>query len=505
MKRSFSISRSALQQTIFYTVLFSLLAHGYRFLNMSFSGDAAQISQAEEVAYQISIGRYFQPVLWMIRGHITAPLTIGLFATAALAASAVLIVSMLGLTSRLPIMLICGILATNETLGVSYATYLPWVDVYMIAFFFATAGVYVSMRYRYGWLLSPFFYLVTLALYQSYLQAASTLTIMLLILSLLRGEKVSLIWQTGIKACLSLLAGLLLYAAGLKLVLALLHLSASNDYNGVTRVGSIAFSEIPKLISSTFLYPLQFYTRSADHAFISPLLTAALLLLSLPALLVPARRLSLCGKLTLLFLIVMLPLGANFVAFISQGIVHPLMVYAFFFLYVLCIALLDYDSLQHSASMFSQCTGHLAAAILFLMVGCNILTSNQLYLRRDLEFYSTTSAATRILKHADQIEGYVPGETPVCVLGYLPSSKISFVRPGFESLSNLQGMRYTYAAAYETSTTWYFQMILGYPVNFVSADEQRAYQESGIGNRLTLFPDKGCYQIIDGILFIRIN
>lgn len=500
-----SISRKALQQTVFYTVLFSLLAHGYRFLNMSFSGDASLIVQTEETVFQITIGRYLQPVLWMIRGPITAPLTIGLFATAALAGAAVLIVSMLGLTSRLPILLVCGILATNETLSVSYATYLPWVDVYMIAFFFSIAGVYVSVRFRRGWLISPLLYLIALALYQSYLQTAVVMILILLILRLLNGEPVKDIWLFGIRACIALLAGLLLYALCLRLVLAALGLSASDSYNGVTRVGSMALSEIPQLLMTTFRYPIQFFMRSADRAFVSPILTFTLLALALLVLFYSAWKLSVAGKLTLLFLLVMLPLGCNFVAFISQGIVHPLMVYSLFFLYVLCIAVIIRMPVPSKLQRPFHAVQGVAAFLVILMVGGNIITANQLYLRRDLEFYSTTSAATRILKHADDVEGYVPGETPVCILGYLPSSKIGFVRPGFEQLSNLQGMRYTYAASYETSNPWYFQKILGYPVNFVSAEDQRMYQMSGIGENIPNFPDENCYQLIDGILFIKLS
>ncbi|MBQ7826011.1 MAG: glucosyltransferase domain-containing protein, partial [Clostridia bacterium] len=276
----------------------------------------------------------------MIRGPITAPLPIGLFATAALAGAAVLIVSMLGLTSRLPILLVCGVLATNETLSVSYATYLPWVDVYMIAFFFSIAGVYVSVRFRHGWLISPLLYLIALALYQSYLQTAVVMILILLLLRLLNGEPVKDIWLFGVRSCLALLAGLLLYALGLRLVLAALGLAASDNYNGVTRVGSMALSKIPQLLMTTFRYPLQFFMRNTDSAFVSPIFTCALLVLALPVLVCFAWRLSPGGKLTLLFLLVMLPLGSNFVAFISQGIVHPLMVYSFFFLYVLCIALI---------------------------------------------------------------------------------------------------------------------------------------------------------------------
>ena len=505
MNKPLPLSRKALQQTVFYTILFSLLAHGYRFLNMSFSGDAALIAQQEEILYQISIGRYMQPVLWQIRGYITAPLTIGLFATAALTSAAILIVSLLGFTARWQILFTCGILAVNETLSVSYATYLPWMDVYMIAFFFAVLGVYVSARYRHGWLLSPLFYLVTLGLYQSYLQTAAALILIHLILRLLDGERTAAIWLDGVRACFSLLAGLLLYAAGLKLILTQLDISALDAYNGVSQVGVMRLSDIPGLLSKTFLYPFEFFTRAADSSVIAPWLTAALLLLSLPVLLFRFLRLSAGGKLTLLFLLIMLPLGANFVCFVSKGIVHPLMVYSFFFLYILCIALLSRsDALPAPLPVQTGLRG-IATLLLSLMIGTSTLAANQLYLRRDLEFYSTTSAMTRVLKRADQVEGYIPGETPVCMLGYLPSSKVGFVRPGFESLSNLQGMRYTYAAAYETSNVWYVQMILGYPVNFVSMQEQQAYQYSGISSRMPAFPDADCCQLIDGVLFIRLN
>ena len=500
------LSREAMKQTAFYTALFSLLAHGYRFLNMSFSGDSTLISQAEEVAYQTAIGRYLQPVLWQIRGTITAPLTIGLFATAALIGAALMIVSLLGLKTRAQIMLTCGILATNETLSVSYATYLPWVDVYMIAFFFAMLGVYVSARWRHGIWLSPVFYMISLGLYQSYLQTAVVMIILLLMQRLFDGERPGVIWLDGVKACLALLAGLLLYAAGLKLVLRAMGLKALNDYNGVSHVGVMSLSEIPGLLRDTYLYPFAFFARSAQDSVIPPVITAALLLASLPALLIRAKGLSAPARLTLLFLFAVLPLGANFVAFISKGIVHPLMVYAFFFLYIGAIALWnreDSDRFAHRlAGGFLRASRTLCALLLGAALFMNIVTANQLYLRRDLELYSTHAAATRILERIDAVEGYIPGETPVCFVGYLPSSRIGFVRPGFEELSNLQGMKYTYAAAYETATPWYYRMILGYPIRFVGTDI--LYKTRDTGRILPRFPDEGCCAIIDGVLYVHL-
>lgn len=507
MRKPVPLSRKVLEQTVFYTLLFTLLAHGYRFLNMSFSGDAALIAQDGEIAYQTSIGRFMQPLLWMVRGTITAPMTIGIFATAALIGASLLLVSMLGVTSRSSILLICGILATNETLSVSYATYLPWVDVYMIAFFFSMCGVYVSVRWRYGWLLSPLFYFISLGLYQSYLQTAVVTVILLLMMRLFGGERLVAIWFDGIKSCIALLAGLGLYYIGTKYAPQLIGIHALDDYNSAVNATILFVDEIPKLLKQTYLYPFEFFARAADSSFVPPLLTLLLLALSLVPFFYYLRKLTIGGILTACFLLAVLPFGANFAAFISKGFIHSLMVYSFFFLYIMIIVLHDHasQSVLFRRNQLLSMIRPVASLLLGFMLMLNILTANQLYLRRDLEFYSTTSAATRILKHADAVEGYIPGETPVCVLGYLPSSKIGFVRPGFESLSNLQGMRYTYAASYETATPWYFQMILGYPVNFVSAEDQAKYQGSEINASMPSYPDKDCYQLIDGILFIKLN
>jgi len=143
-------NRNTLRQVLIWTVLFSLLAHGYRYLSLGFSGDAMLLSQTGEELYQISLGRFLQPVYWQIRGDITAPLTIGLFATAFLCACAYLTVSLLGIHRPLHIALVCAILTANETMGASNAAYLPWTDVYMLAMALALAGVYLFFHWKWG-------------------------------------------------------------------------------------------------------------------------------------------------------------------------------------------------------------------------------------------------------------------------------------------------------------------------------------------------------------------
>ena len=126
-------------------------------------------------------------------------------------------------------------------------------------------------------------------------------------------------------------------------------------------------------------------------------------------------------------------------------------------------------------------------------------------LKRDAEFSATTAAMSRLLNQAERTEGYVPGETPVVLIGMLPSSAIAVERPGFEDLAQAQGMRYTYGASYETGNYWYLEMALGEPINLVSHEERVRLSAHPDAESMPAFPSSGCCRMIDGYLYIRIN
>lgn len=508
-----SPDKRSLRHACVWTFVFSALAHAYRYLSLSFSGDAMLLSQSGEEAYQISLGRFLQPVYWQIRGTITAPLLIGLFATAFLMVSACLIVDLLGLRRPLHIALCCGVLATCETLAIANATYLPWTDVYMLAMALCVLGAYVFFRIRWGWLISPVLLCLSLGLYQSYLPVASTLIILVLLLRVLRGERAASIWKSGLTACLSLLLGLLLYALALQLILSNMDIAASQDYNGVGRVGLPPLSEIGPLLIGTYTAPVRLFFGLSD----TPVMTwhipltprwLNILLLALSALMLAGRMrgLSFPALLTLAFLVFMLPLGMNFIQFISGGIASGLTIYAYQLFYLIPVALM---ALPCGASpqlpRVSSALRGACVSLLAVLIGMNVMHANQMYVKRDLEFSATTSAMSRLLDRAEQTEGYVPGKTPVVLIGMLPSSSLAMERPGFEEIARVQGMRYTYAASYETSTYWYLQMALGEPINLVSHEERRALTARAEEISLTAFPQEGCCRMIDGHLYLRIN
>ena len=493
-----------------YTALFTALAHGYRMLTLGFSGDAMLLTQRGEAMYQTSLGRFFQPVYWLLRGEIAAPLVIGLFTAAFLVAASLMTVQVLGLRSRRDIALTCGLFAANETMAVSGAAYLPWMDVYALALMLAVMGVYAFCRFRRGWLLSPACFCLSLGLYQSYLPAAASLFVLLFLSRALSGERMARVWGDGLRACASLLLGLIAYALALRVALAVMGTQASTDYNGVGRVGAVPLAALPGLLAQTMATPLLYLFDPGSaavipwHVRVIPAwLNLALLACALALLAARLRRVSAGARLTALLLLALLVPAMNFVQLIAQGTVSGLTIGAYVFFDLLCALLAAQGWAGFGRA--SAWAARAATALLCCVLGVGVVASNQMALKRDLEFSSTLSAVTRVLDRAEQTQGYVPGVTPVVLMGMLPSSQIAMERPGFERIARHQGMRYTYAASYETSTYWYLQMALGVPINLVDHERRVALTERAQDAGLGAFPAKDCCRMIDGVLYIRIN
>ena len=102
-----------------------------------------------------------------------------------------------------------------------------------------------------------------------------------------------------------------------------------------------------------------------------------------------------------------------------------------------------------------------------------IVFANQVYLKKGLEFQSTLSVMTRVLDRVEQTPGFIPGETPVAMLGNLDQSPISSPHEGFEHLEAFEAASNHLSINTEKQSTTYIWQILGYPLNLVSDFEKQ--------------------------------
>ena len=481
------LDRQVIRRVFFFTAVFFFCAHLYRFSTLGFTHDSLLLDQSQDAASQLALGRFMQPLYWQIRGDIVVPFLIGLLAYAFLALSIVLMASLLRIRSTLSIALACMVLSVNATVSIGNATYISWADVYMLALLLSTLSVYLFCRFRFGFLASPFLLCASLGLYQSYLQTAILLYLMVLVHKVLDKASVRSVFCAGIAMVAQLLAGLLLYAFVFPRVLAHAGIGIASTYNGLSGVGDYTGVSLLSLVKEAYVYPFQSALHPQTHL---PALAALLyaLLFAVTAIMLaflarshalPASSLGM-----IVLLLAFMPLGANITYVISKGMVHVLMCYSFFLFFLFPISLAE--RLQAGPFTSARTMRAILTVAFSTLYLCNVVFANQLYLRRDLEMQSTLSLMSRIIDRIEQTDGYVPGETPVAFIGSLNST-------------------YTASISYEAGYSWYLSQILGSPIPMISQQElaQTPIWQDALA--VPIFPEDGCCQMIDGILIIHLS
>ena len=504
---SFRLSRREIRQIFALTALFFFAAYGSRFFSLGFSHDSLQIDQSTGLQFQLSLGRFMQPLYWLVRGDIVVPYVVGLLAFAFLGASLCLCCSLLSIRSTFGIVCSCMALCCNITLSLSSATFIPWLDVYMLALLLSVVSVWLCERTRRGFLLAPFVLSLSLGLYQSYLQTAILLFLMLLIHRALDGDSLPSLVARGLKALFVLLTGLALYALFSNLAMRLAQVQVANTYNSIARVGHFGGTSVLSLLIQTYAAPFAYlFAPETAHPRLTAALSLAVFALSLPALIsLLNRQKKRLNRLFALLMLLLVPLGANAVMFISGGMTHSLMIYSYFFVFLLPLSLVERRLRAVSPSSVWPKRSVPALLVAFaLLYADNAALGQRLILRRDLEYESTLSLITRVIERADAIEGYAPGITPVVFAGSLFNSPLAVPRAGFEETTAIFGSNNLYAVTAEDYYIWYVDQILGYPLK-MDLSLVWSYLDRADVRALPVFPAEGSIQMIDGVLVVHIG
>lgn len=493
--------------TLICVVGFSFAAHAYRCFNLMYSHDSLMIYQ-NNVERQISLGRFLQPVYWTLRGQLCAPLLLGLTSTIWLVMAALLIIKILKIRKRVTILLTSGILATGSSLALSYATYVPWIDIYTLALLLCVLGVYLWQRYpRYGFLLGSIPVMISMGLYQAYFQSAVALFMVVLLREILEEERAWKLITDGMKALGTLLCGCALYYALMQIVLRVTAVGAAGGYNGISRLGSggMTLKYLCFMIMKAYTYVLDEIVRPVNYNPYQIVSVANILLLLLTGagLIRIIRRERISGVRLLLMIILLgaMPFGVNVVYFISKGVEHPLMTYSFCFGYVLVLMLLE---------MYMEPApkrGWMRWAVwvpVLLVIWNSIVFANQLYLKKGLEEQATLSCMTRMVQRIEDADGYMVNETPVVLIGQLEHSYLAQAREGFQEEYGV-GMGRNFAVTDYESYEDYFELVLGYPIRLLSEEESERYARMDEVRQMPDFPAKASIDYVGDVLVVKLS
>lgn len=489
--------------TIFLaTLVWGLAAHGYALLNFTVSHDSMnefwiyqQISYYSGTAAQwkIALGRFLSPVYQLLfRGETVTPWFGGMLALLWIALAVWGTACLFGIRERWLLIFTSGIFTVNLSVTALTASYLHDLDADMFAVLAAVCAVLLWKQGGWRQLFAIPMLVITLGIYQSMLSVYISFVIFLCILHLAQNSNAKSVFLDGLRAIGIMASAGIMYLLLSKAACALCGLTLTQQENGLVNMldGSMGLFG---LLLGTFTSWLSLFATDPPriNSVFNLLLFFSALMLVVDIL--RSKDIPIPNKLLILLLGLLLPFGANVSAFLNNGEVHLLMLYAAWFLYLLILLLCRRVSQKKPKTLL------LCGLLVFLILFSNIRFANELYTRKDQERQATLSLMTRVCTRMEQTEGYIPGETEVAILG----TPVVQQQPGYSQTYEITGALFPTPITTEDFYGAYFSNILQTPIRL--CDAQRREELAAEAEALPAFPDQNCIAWIDGTLVLKLS
>lgn len=506
-----------LKKIALYTLIFMALLHGYRYVSLGFSHDSLAFAWQPDLEWQISLGRYMQPFYWwIICGRIAAPFIVGVLSYGYMVGSVYGVASLLDLKAKTSLFLLAGLMCGSLAFIALDATYSHTADVYMLALTLNIAAAWLCLRGRRrvpSVLAAVVLLVISTGLYQAYLQVFTALTMVWALLRLLKTDDRAIPEAAArcAQSFLALMLAMALFFVGYYVVMAVTGVEAVSRENSIGGMKVLSGAALVDMVKTTWKMPLWKLKRLQGRiAPLARMLTAVVLMTGAAATIFTARRsrVSAWQALGMAVLALLLPFGMNWICLFCSGAVHDLMMYAYIVPLLAALAANERAwnlALANKGKQIGKKTRAAACvlplAVLTLLFDRGIY-ANQMYLKKDLEYDTTLSVMTRVVDRIEQVEGYIPGETPVEFLGDIQRSKLAMTRPAFAHLGSLTGTEENYAITYGDTFWMYLEDVMGYPIKRFR--ETKNEEQERVTDDMPCFPDKDSVQMVDGVVFVKL-
>lgn len=337
-----------------------------------------------------------------------------------IALTAGLTVRLLELTHPAAITAVSALLITFPVIADTFA-YMFTADAYFIALFMNTLAVYLTKRYRFGFLAAVLLISTACGVYQAYICYAIGLFLFDCILALLSGKNLSKVLRQGFTYIAILVSGLALYT-----LIATQRNGGpiSVDYQGVGSISQFSPGRLLRAIPRAYdtfeiyceIWPhFSRLSKLAHQA--APVLCVILLLFLILTRKIyrePVRLLLLAAG------VLIMPLALYFVAVLAyEADIHSLMIYAHVLLFVFMVKLAELASRQLASGKNKRWFLPALAGLLCccMVVWNNFCITGVCYHALQARYETAYAMGNRVLAEIGALDGYVPGETPVLIMG----------------------------------------------------------------------------------------
>lgn len=500
--------KEKLKNILIYTFIFGIIAHGFMYFNAAFTHDSLYgivgIPEIDEM--NISIGRFLIPLYLKVRGYVASPTLIGFLGILFIGLSSYLIIDLLKVKNKIATIIISGILVVNYSVTVTNVTYINDSDPYYLSLLLSVFGLYLikKLNNKFKWI-GIFPLVICIGLYQAYFQVPVFLLMILVVLQIIQGEDTKKIIKENLIVVGYLFASVVVYYVLYKASLAITGIEVGKGYNAIPELSK--YFEIDRIISY-FNYMLSveqtwFLGKNHHHAQLVLIVNILFVIMSLASIIYLANKnkISKSSIILLVLVILLMPIGMNFIGFLSNMYEHEVMTYSFFLFYPFVFALLEETNTSMNNKYVTNISGIITLLCSLFLLLSSITYSNEMYFEKDLIVESTNSLMTRVIDRMEQTDGYKLGETPVVFIGTPVSSEYNYYRYGF--LNTAEATNVYNAITYYQTYEAYFKEYLGYPINLLDIVAEYNYAELEEVRNMPNFPEKGSVAFVGDTLVVK--
>lgn len=461
----------------------------------------------------ITSGRWFLTVACGVSSYYTLPWLTGLLSLLWISITSVILTELLEVKKPEWIVAISGLLVSFPALASTYA-YIFTADGYMLALLLAVLAVYLTKRFKYGFIWGGICLAFSMGTYQAYLPFCILLCMYVLIQEILLDNKNNKEKIITIPKYLTMgVAGVALYYVILQVLLKVQG-KVLDTYQGISGMTAISgtgiVDTIKKMYEDFFVFVLKGNILFNNVFSLIAVTAIGVLLVIAMIRLMKERKLwkSVWFWCVVILFAILVPLAANIILFISPQVgYHLLMRYQYVLLLIFSVAFISNYGWEgdqdESASVINSCMqwGLLlgTAVICFnFAVSVNIGYSN-LHKR----YEKTYAYCLRLADRIEQTEGYYTG-MPVVIMGMVGDENFPQTDITTDVTGNMIGICGDFLCYNGQNYQDFFKHYLGITIEIVDQETVgEIYNTSAIYQSLDSFPGENCTQVVDGVLYVR--
>jgi len=388
------------------TFIFGFLAHSYAFYNPALANDGLQIDLLVDQNWQISIGRFFQPVIRYFTFVSYTPFLSGVFWILFYSIALFFLARTLNIQNKLLIAIISALIITSGSHIEAFSACENWNVIFAFNFMLAIISVYVFNRYKFGFIFSGVIIILVFAIYQSFACVAVTLFVICTIKKLLKENfKISAIYL--LKCALTVLVATILYFILLKVVLKVTGVEIEQDmYNSPNQVKFLGIKPTIVLTIKSYIVFVRTLTlfssnkialnHGGELVLIALYMVVFIATIVLFVKLIKVKKLNWLNVIGVLFLVAVLPICACLFYIVTGGMSGHRLLSASYLIFTLPVILYEeFKSIngEQESGLFSInkiSIGVLVGVIVVGQLACYVVIKKFFYGRIFMKFFYQT-------------------------------------------------------------------------------------------------------------------